>query len=634
MENDGMGGAGNGPRRRSLGPLSGTVRSAVAGAFLLLLLAAGCAKYNTFFNAERAFDNAEQVREEALKRHEDPPEPSGQQKANYEIAIRKAQKILDDFPGHSLTDDALFLQAKAYHRLASYRMSIRKLDLLFSNFPKTEYQEEALYLQGLNYLLIGSLVKSQEYLDRLAKLFPESRYQAETRKVVGDNAFTMEDWETAYDSYREYLAQENGVQDPDRVGLKLGECCWELKRFTDGVPVLDYVIENTLSPEMAFRAKLLKVRMLTRMNEFAAAEALIGEIKPEAEIYQFEGMVALAEAENLFAQGEGDVATPLLQNLPDEWKTAEVRARAADLLGFSFLAEGKWALAREQFKTALAGKRVIEDPDRTRRLNGNLQDYLAAQAALKDASGEKVPRLKLLEANALLFGLGRPRQAADLYMEATADTNADPGDAARALYGAIITYRDHLDRPDSADILSASLRERFPDSPQAFMAASGPGDRDLLGMLLDRQRRVQADSLAALSSKQRAALVSVDAEWSPATTAGSRKGTDLRRRMVYLSRRENLVYPPSERAQRSGPPPGRNPLATADSLGLRPESKLPVSVRPGYGRDLPVTLPDSSVLDATSDIDTVTIPEPEPEKKEKKNKSEGWDYLRSPGEQP
>jgi len=67
---------------------------------------------------------------------------------------------------------------------------------------------------------------------------------------------------------------------------------------------------------------------------------------------------------------------------------------------------------------------------------------------------------------------------------------------------------------------------------------------------------------------------------------------------------------------------------------LRPQSTLPESVRPEYGRDLPVTLPDSSALDMASGIDTVTVPEPEPEKKVKKNKSDGWDYLRSPGEQP
>ena len=142
-----------------------------------LLAVVGCAKYNTFYNAKRAFDQAEQVREEAIRNHEDPPRPTGLQKTNYDKAIQKAQKILDEYPGHSLTDDALFLQAKAWHRLEGYRMSIRKLDLLFLNFPATEYMEEALYLQGLNYLLIGALDKSQAFLEQLERRFPDSRFK-------------------------------------------------------------------------------------------------------------------------------------------------------------------------------------------------------------------------------------------------------------------------------------------------------------------------------------------------------------------------------------------------------------------------------------------------------------------------
>ena len=106
-------------------------------AVLLLVALAGCAKYNTYYNAKKAFDQAELVRTEAIRKHEDPPKPAGLQKTDYETAIQKAQKVLDEYPGHDLTDDALFLQAKAWHRLESYRMSIRKLDLLFRNFPAT-----------------------------------------------------------------------------------------------------------------------------------------------------------------------------------------------------------------------------------------------------------------------------------------------------------------------------------------------------------------------------------------------------------------------------------------------------------------------------------------------------------------
>ena len=48
--------------------------------FLLVAVALvpviGCAKYNTFFNAKRSFDAAEEVRKDYIRRHEDPPVPN------------------------------------------------------------------------------------------------------------------------------------------------------------------------------------------------------------------------------------------------------------------------------------------------------------------------------------------------------------------------------------------------------------------------------------------------------------------------------------------------------------------------------------------------------------------------------
>ncbi len=610
------------PLQRTYAPLLGTL------ALLVLLLAAGCAKYNTFFNAKRAFDKAEQVRTEALKQHQDPPKPTGQQKADYETAIRKAQKILDNYPGHSLTDDALFLQAKALYRLESYRMSIRKLDLLFTNFPQTEYLEEALYLQGLNHLLIGSLAKSQEYLDRLAKLFPDSKYQAETRKVIGDNAFTMKDWETAFDSYQEYLAQKTGVQDPDRIGLKLGRCCWELHRYEDALPVLDKVIGSTLSNEMAFNAKLLKARMLTRLGRYDEAAALVEEIRPEAEVFKAQGMVALVEAENLFAMGKGEDATPLLQNMPPEWQTTEVKARVSDLLGHQFMAEGKWEDAKVQFQNALRNKTVLDDPEQTRRLNGNLNDYLAAETALKDAKGERVPRLKLLEANALLFGLGRPGQAAQLYVEAAVDTAADSSDAARAMFGAVVAYRDHLDKPDSASLFISMLQKRFPTSPQAFEVSADKGGRDLLEYLLDRRRQEQQENFAALSPEERAALVAAPARGDSTAIRIGDDQPGVRRRMVYLSRRPNLVFPPPQTVIPLGRSRVIHPHLEPGTGGAEDTAVLPGKTAAdssgGSRAGQPRVVPDKSVP-----------PEQKTEaqqkkKKEQKKRSKDWDLLRSP----
>ncbi len=516
----------------------------------VLLLAAGCAKFNTYYNAKRAFDKAEAIREDALKKHLDPPTPVGTQKVDYEMAIKKAQKVLDEYPGHGLTENALFLQGKAHHRLEAFRQSIRKLDLLFQNYPATDFMEEALYLQGLNYLLIGALDSSQDYLDRLAKNFPDSKYQAETRKVSGDNAFAMKDWEAAAISYREYLDLKGEVAERDRVGLKLAECYWELEDYYPAAEVLQEVGHNTESADLAFRSRLLRARVHVRMQDYEVVELLVAQLRDEAPIYKSEGDVLLVEAESLIAQGKAEEVAPLLQSMPTDWETPSVKARASEILGQIFLDRGDWEDAREKFQTAMLKKDSLEDEDRVRRLNENLKDYLAADQALPDAKGARVARLKLLQANSLLFGFERPNMAATLYVEAAVDTAADSTVAARALYGAYLTYGQYLDLPDSAALHQAALEQRFPDSPQAF-EARGEGGANLLGYLLEIRASQQEINLANLSPEERADLQQLGEVDTAGVGIGNRPMEGVRRRMVYLARRDNMIFQPPELAVQS-----------------------------------------------------------------------------------
>ncbi len=511
----------------------------------LLLLSVGCAKFNTYYNAKRSFDVGENAREEALKKHQDPPKPTGAQRTAYETAIRKSQKILDEYPGHSLTDDVLFLQGKAHHRLESYRQSIRKLNLLFQNYPATPYMEEALYLQALNYLLIGDLVTSQDYLDRLEKNYPKSKFQAETRKVSGDNAFTLKDWEAAAASYREYLDLEGDIQERDRVGLKLAECYWELAEYYPAAEVLQEVSQEASSAELAFRARLLRARVHVRMNDFEIVNLLVKELRDEAEIYKASGEVALVEAEALIAQGKINEAAPLVEGMPTEWETPAVKARAGEIMGNIYLKRGDWEEARKKYQTALLKKDELDDEERVRRLNNSLKDFLAAEQALPDAKGNRVARLKLLQANSLLFGFDRPHMAASLYGEAAVDTAADTTVAARALYGAYITYGNYLADPDSAAIFRDQLEDRFPDSPQAYDARAEDGG-NLLEYLLAIRSVQQSENFANLSSEELAALQELgDVDTSQFGHSADRM-EGVRRRMVYLSRRANLIFDPPE----------------------------------------------------------------------------------------
>jgi hypothetical protein len=321
-----------------------------------------------------------------------------------------------------------------------------------------------------------------------------------------------------------------------------------------------------------------------------------------------------------------------------------VKARAADMLGYLYLERGEHDRARQKFQTALMKRDDLDDYDRTRRLNDSLQDYLAAESALPDAKGERVARLQLLQANALLFGFDEPREAAALYAAAGVDTAADSTVAARALYGAAVTYQRFLDEPDSAAVFRAALLERYPDSPQAYEARSGEG-ADLLGYLLAQRQEVQADNFANLSDEEREALeADVDLTAGLGTlTRTSQIG--VRRRMIYLARRPNLVFEPPAEAISAAEQRQADTLeelrreaaatAAADSLTAAPPPEGPVGAEPELGPQeageaVDPAAAEAARLKAEEEAKKKAAEEArkKAEEEKKKKKDDNWDFLR------
>ena len=639
------------------------VAAAVCALAAGALLVGGCARYNTFYNAEKAFQDAERGREEAIKQGQDVGQASNAQRQNYLRAIAKAQKVLDMYPGHSLSDDALFLQGKAHHRMASYRMSIRQLDLLFTNFPRTPYMEEALFLQAVNFLMINDAARSQDLLDLLERQFPDSRFQAEAMRASGDNAFALRDWHSAVAAYRRYLERHPRGEDWDNSSLQLAAALWELERYGEAVPVLEGVVGDSPLPDRVFRARLLLCRCRIRLGELEAAETMVASLKNEAEIHGQQGMVGLVEAEILLARNQRGAAVALLEGMPEDQLTREVKPLWAEILGHAYLAAGDLATedlekARDYFQQAVGGGPLLREPERTRLLLGALRDYLAAMNQLPDAPPDRAARLRLLQANALLFSFERPRLAYEIFTALAADTSVDSTVAPRALYGAMLLQGSYFEQPDTAAIYAELLQDRYPDSPQAYRARSGD-DFDLYTFLL-------AQEITALRAAQEE-LADGPAGLDPAVRPDGRLGSGLRRQMIYLQRRPHLVFPPPPAAlQAQAARREREQAAAAAAAADKPS----VDTRPARAETLSfdqpqplapaqapprIVAPDSAAVAAaeslaavaaTAPVDTVPAgdaltapeaaaepepaPEPEPEvapeTKPKPERPRRWDF--------
>ena len=150
-----------------------------------------------------------------------------------------------------------------------------------------------------------------------------------------------------------YLDLNSDIQERDRIGLKLAECYWELEDYVErrrGPPGGQQQYHQRGS---GFSGPAAAGRVHVRMGDFEVAEPAPGRTAGPGGDLLAQGEVLLVEAESLVAQGQGDEASPLLENMPAEWETPVVKARAADMLGYLYLERGEWEEARNQFQTAL-----------------------------------------------------------------------------------------------------------------------------------------------------------------------------------------------------------------------------------------------------------------------------------------
>ena len=85
------------------------------GLMLLSLLLGGCVYFNTFFNAQKAYDQAIRMREKRLaKDPEDSVVVTPEEKLKFERAIAKCSKLLELYPERTdYGPKALFLMGES-----------------------------------------------------------------------------------------------------------------------------------------------------------------------------------------------------------------------------------------------------------------------------------------------------------------------------------------------------------------------------------------------------------------------------------------------------------------------------------------------------------------------------------------
>lgn len=140
--------------------VSRATRRWVVVAGVLATLGVGCAYYNTLYNANQKYRDAEKAQaaqrtaaggDDALLTQRSP------QAAQYEDVIAKCKKLMATYPKSRHVDDAMLLSAKALYQLGEFDECVSALDSLQMRYPKTGLLDDAQFLKG------KALVSAKKY---------------------------------------------------------------------------------------------------------------------------------------------------------------------------------------------------------------------------------------------------------------------------------------------------------------------------------------------------------------------------------------------------------------------------------------------------------------------------------------
>ena len=357
--------------------------SSSATAALLLFFAtvlSGCVYFNTYYNAQRYFRQAEKARKEIERqrlerkeREDSRSRPYRRQQRNrgakdpnqlYEQAARKASKVLEKHRDSELVDDAMFLLGRAFYWQGDYRDAARSFRDLETNFPESEYFTRSQYWRGLCLEGQGAYADARSIYRTLLSAAADADIAALAGMRLGGMAFEQEEYASAIQEYRSTLEGFPKAGNRAELWLRLGEAAVALEDsslFGTAAEAFAQVLRESPENRIEYRARLEQGRLLYRMGEVAEAKDTYLQLLKDGSFRTFEGQTRLLIGQYYEDQGVPEEALREFTRIRDDFPQTDASAMAIYRTALIYLSRNAdRGRAREYLETVSAEKRNSE----------------------------------------------------------------------------------------------------------------------------------------------------------------------------------------------------------------------------------------------------------------------------------
>jgi tetratricopeptide (TPR) repeat protein len=257
-----------------------------------MLLLSGCAYYNTFYNAKKAYREASKEREkrfrnqvvelspeerENLRRSGqydklDTNKPTTTEMQNYQVAIEKASKVLEFHPDSKYVDDALMLLGQCFYHRREYAKAQRKFEELIEIFPNSEFLSQARLDLAKTFIGLKEYDKAESKLrDILASEEMDSDNQEEAAYELGGLYYEQANYELAAEEYKRTAERADDKLIQAMSFYRLGMCLFAVENYEPTPSILQKAVE--LSPNEDFKSQAVYKlgEALSYVGDFDAA---------------------------------------------------------------------------------------------------------------------------------------------------------------------------------------------------------------------------------------------------------------------------------------------------------------------------------------------------------------------------
>ncbi len=330
-------------------------KSRLFAAVILLLVStfafSGCVYFNTFYNARKSFRNAEKSR----KNSPDPKSKGNRQE--YQKAIEKALKVVENHPNSKWYDDALYVLGISYYYTDQYSKSERRMREILANYPNSKYASEArLYSAkaklmqkdyddamgifetifqeskdkkekaeaasalGYYYYENKRYTEAQSYLLAIRDSLGDEKQRITAQQYVADSYYDNFAYANALSAYLQMLGMKPDTWQKYHALSHAATCAYRLQRIEDGIDYLKTLAADELYFDSLGSIKLRLAEGYLQDENIPGAELVYQDIIEKEKnnqvvgeaFYQL-GLIAQFEDDNLaMARKQYDTAATLL----------------------------------------------------------------------------------------------------------------------------------------------------------------------------------------------------------------------------------------------------------------------------------------------------------------------------------